>query len=174
MVRVVSVDFEGVEGGGGSSHVPEGDYGLKISKVIKKKAESSGMDCLYFDLKIFKGNAKGIGKPIRHTCSLQKQSLWNLRNLLEAAGKEVPARALKIDLDKLTNLELGATLVDDQFERDGKIRVKSVIAGFFPISELTATSTGKDTSELEEGVEDEEETAGEEVEDTGSDDELFE
>lgn len=156
MSNVINVNFEGVESGGFSKpHVPEGDYLLKVKKVQQKKGKDSGAAYLLFFLRIVSGNPKGINKDIPHTCSLTKNSLWNLRNLLEASGKTIPAKAIKIDLDKLVNLEMGATLVDEEYE--GK--KYSVVGAFFPKSELNAVSNEETEAEPTEEAE---EPAGEE------------
>jgi hypothetical protein len=55
--------------------------------------------------------------------SLEKQNLWRLRELLEACGKPVPRKQVKIDLTKLIGLQCGATLIED-----------GVIGFFFPLN----------------------------------------
>lgn len=174
MANLVSVNFEGVESGTNYIRVPEGDYGLKIAKVQQKKGKESGKSYLLFDMKVVKGNQKGVGKTISHSCSLSKNSLWNLRNVLEAAGKTVPSKVIKIDLDKLVGLTLAGSIVDDEYE--GK--KKSVIAAVYPMSEFS--EGGKD--EETEGETEEETDGGDEegeAEETGSEEdgeeeELFE
>jgi len=164
MPNVISVNFEGVESGVQSVHIPEGDYALKVTKVLKKKAKESGNEYLLFMLKVTAGNSKGVGKTLPHTCSLTKNALWNLRNLLEAAGKTIPPKAIKIDLDKLINLEMAASVVDDDYE--GK--KKSVVGSFFPKSELGAEEKAEPTEE------DESEGSEESTEEGGEEEELFE
>jgi len=163
--RVVEVNFEGVEAGAMFVRVPEGDYGLKITKADIKKGSESGKNYINLTFKLTKGAKGGVGKSLPHSCSLQKQSLWNLRNLLEACGKEVPSKAVKINLDKMIGWECAGTAVDDEYE--GK--KKSVISAFFPLADLGNTS--KDGGGLEaSGDEEAEETEKEETDDT---EELF-
>jgi len=159
MPRMITVDFTGVESGGGRVRIPEGDYGLRIKDVKGKKGEESGKNYLALNFEVISGDKKGLKKVLAHSCSLQTQALWNFRNLLEACGKQVAAKALKIDLDKLVGLECAGTVIDDEYEG----RKKSVITAFFPMEDLGNTSeTG---SELEEAVEEEAtEEAEEEVE----------
>jgi hypothetical protein len=152
----IKIDFTGVESGGGFVHIPEGDYGFKVTKVKQKVGEDSGKPYLLFSLKAIKGNKKGLNKTIPHNCSLKQAALWNLRNLLEAAGKQVPSKAIVIDITKLVGLEVGATVVDDEY--DGK--KKSVVAAFFPLSEL-----------VEAGDEETEETGEEETEEVEEEEE---
>jgi hypothetical protein len=158
MPRIISVDFTGVEVGGGSVHIPEGDYGLKIKEVKGKKGEESGKNYLAMIFEVIQGDKKGLKKLLRHSCSLQKQSLWNLRNLLEACGKQTPAKAIKIDLDKMVGLECAGTVVDDEYEG----RKKSIISAFFPLEDLGNTTESGD--ELEEAVEETTEEVEEEEE----------
>lgn len=157
--RVITVDFTGVETDGGRIRVPEGDYGLEIAKVVSKKGETSGKPYLDLSFKLIKGDKRGVGKTISgHSCSLQPQSLWNLRNLLESCGKEVPSKAVKLALDKMVGYQCAGTIVNDEYEG----RKKSVITAFFPLADLGKTSEGGD--DLEEGAEGEVETKDEEEE----------
>jgi hypothetical protein len=157
--RIITVDFTGVESGTIGVHVPEGDYGVKVAKVDVKKGKESEKPYVNFQFKLTKGPAKGVGKTIPHTCSLQKQSLWNLRSFLEACGKQVPSKAVKLSLDKMVGWECAATLADDEYNG----RKKSVVAAFFPLSDLEEKSS---TDELEAAGEGEttEATADEETE----------
>jgi hypothetical protein len=165
MARAISIDFTGVEVGMTSVKVPEGDYGFKITKVTQKKSDA-GNQCLVFGLKAIKGPVGGIGKTIPHNCTLTAKSLWNLRNLLEATGKQVPSKAVKIDLDKLVGLTLAGTVIDDEY--DGK--PKSTVSAFFPLADLTPEEE-KPAEDTEEGGD---EDATETEEGGESDEELFE
>jgi len=160
--RVVKIDFSGVEAGGGSVKIPEGDYGLEIAKVIMKDGKDSGKPNLKISLKVTSGNKKGIGKVLLHNCSLQKQALFNLRNLLEACGKNPPAKPVDLNLDKMVGWKCAGTVQDDTFE--GK--VKSVVTVFFPVADLGKAKD--DDSELDSDDSEEEGT-----EDTDDSEELF-
>jgi hypothetical protein len=149
MPRPLTVDFTGVEAGFTSVKVPEGDYGWKVTKVVSKKAESSGNQCLVFELLLTSGPKAGIRKKIPHNCALTKQSLWNLRNLIESTGRQVPSKALKLDLDKMVGWTGAGTVIDDEYE--GK--KKSVFSAFFPASELSAETEDKESTAEESGDE---------------------
>jgi hypothetical protein len=167
-VAKITVDFTGVESGGGFQHVPEGDYVFKVTKIKQGVGETSKKPYLLFSLKAIKGTKKGLNKTIAHNCSLQKNSLWNLRNLLEAGGKTVKSSAMNIDLDKLIGMEVGATCVDEEFE--GK--QKSVVATFFPAKEYQEESeVSSDTKALEQPDEEEDETTPEDEEETNDEEE---
>jgi hypothetical protein len=164
MARVIKVNFEGVESGGGSFvRVPEGDYGLQVKEI--KTAKGDKGPYLKFVFETIEGNKKGLKKSLSHIASLSKNSLWNLRNILEACGKQVPSKAVNIDLDKLVKLKCAGTVIDDQ-PYEGK--VKSIITAFFPLADLGKTSDTGD--EVEEGVDGEE---AEEEAEAGDEEELF-
>lgn len=166
----ISVDFTGVESGGGFQHIPEGDYILKVAKIKQGIGEESKKPYLLFSLKAIKGPKKGLNKTIPHNCSLQKNALWNLRNLLEAGGKTIASKAINIDLDKLIGLEVGASVVDDEYE--GK--PKSVVANFFPPKEWSEeTEVSKGTEALETPDDEENESTPEDEEETTEDEELI-
>lgn len=176
MPRDLRIDFTGIEGGAMFVRVPEGDYALKISKIDLKKGKESGNQYLMFQFKTVKGPAGGVNKMVPHSCSLQKQSLWNLRNLIEACGKPVPSKAVKLDLDKMIGWECAGTIIDDEYE--GK--KKSTISAFFPMEDLIVTSSNgekaptgtKAKAKAKEEEAEEEEEAGE-AEETDEAEELF-
>ena len=163
MGKTVSVDFTGVETGGGKPRIPEGDYGLKITKVDLKKGKESGEPYLAIGLQPIKGNPKGVKKvSIPHTCSLQKTSLWNLRNLMEACGKTVPSKAVKIDIDKMIGWQCAGTVIDDEYDD----RKYSIISAFFPMDDLVDYQEGdeEESPKKKKNGDDEEEEPEEEGE----------
>lgn len=173
MAKVISVNFEGVEVGGTSAKIKEGDYGFKITKVVSKKAASSGNPILLFSLKVISGDKSAINKTLLHNCTLTKNSLWNLRNLLEATGKSVPAKAIKIDLDKLVGLTLAGTVIDDEYQ--GK--KKSTISAFFPIADLNPDKSdgdSEDTDDVEETSDSEDTDDSADAEEESAEDEAEE
>lgn len=151
MARIIRVDFTGVESGGAGVRVPAGDYALKVVKIETKKGKESDQPNLKFHLELSKGPKKGNGKTIIHNCSLQKQALWNLRNLLEACGKTVPSKAVKMDLDKFIELECAGTIVDGEYNG----RPKSEVAAFYPLEDLGNTMDADEELESEEDLEEE-------------------
>lgn len=170
---VITVDFTGVESGGGRPRVPEADYAIKLKSIKQKTGEESQKPYLDVGFELTKGPKKGLKKVIQHSFSLQKKSLWNLRNFLEACGKQVPSKAINITLAKLLGLECAATVIDDAPYEN---KIKSVISAFFPLSDLGKTSdTGDDleTAGEEETEETAEETTEEETEETSEEEELF-
>lgn len=147
--RVITVDFTGVESGSALfARVPEGDYALEITGVKGKKGQESGKPNLIFTFELSQGPKRGNGKQLGHNCSLQPQSLWNLRQILEACGKQVPSKKLNIDVDKLIGLKCAGTIVDDEYEG----RKKSTIAAFYPLDDLGQTEDADEDSSLEDDL----------------------
>lgn len=118
--KTVSVDFTGVQSGGGRFRVPEGDYLFEIEKIETGTTKSSGVSKLVVTLKGVKGRVKNR-KAYDHI-ALQKNTLWKLRSLLEATGQDVPESKAEIDIDALIGEQVGVTLGDDEYE--GKISSK--------------------------------------------------
>src|SRR5487761_2301121 len=101
--RVISVDMEGVSSeGGGSFHIPEGDYGMKVVEVTEETSKS-GNEMLKWVFEGTEGKAKG--KTFWLYTTLTPESLWKLKQTLEALGVEVPDSAMDLDLDELEGLE---------------------------------------------------------------------
>lgn len=141
----VKVDFTGVESSG---KLEAGRQLLTVDGVPElKTSENSGNDYINWKL-------KGEGGTVYHTTSLQPQALWNLRNLLEAMGQEVPDGALDLDLDDYDGMELGAEIDHETYQ--GK--KKPVVVDLFPLDELDGEGEEEDPEEEEaeeEGSEEE-------------------
>lgn len=154
----IPVDFRGVEsGGGGGARVPEGDYRAKVAEVKVGTSKSSGNTMLEWVYEITEGKHKGKKLSKDYTV-LTAEALWRLKNLLEALGIAVEGKNLK-DLrpllKKLLGRELGVTVTDEEYEKDGKSRVTSKVSDYLSLDELE----GEDDDEDEEDDdEDEEET----------------
>jgi hypothetical protein len=120
---VISVDFTGVESSG---KVEEGRQLLTVDGTPEiKVSENSGAD--YINWKF-----KAQGGAIYHTTSLQPQALWNLRNVLEALGLEVPEAAMDLDLSEMDGLTCGGEVEHEVYQ--GKKRPRLI--DLFPEEEL--------------------------------------
>jgi hypothetical protein len=136
---VRSIDFAGVEsGGGGGFHIPEGDYRMKCTSAEWDESKE-GNDMIAWTWQGLEGKAKG--KKFYFYTAVTENSLWKLKETLEAIGIEVPDGELDIDTSELVDLEGVATVEDDDYQ--GKTRSK--IARFI---------NGEDESEEEEEEED--------------------
>lgn len=147
--NAIKVDFTGVESSG---KLEAGRQVLTVDGVPEMKtSENSGNDYINWKL-------KGEGGTVYHTTSLQPQALWNLRNLLEAMGQEVPDGALDLDLDDYDGMELGAEIDHETYQ--GK--KKPVVVDLFPLDELDGE--GEEEEEPEEESEEESELTLEDLE----------
>lgn len=145
------VDFTNVKDRGpyNPKRKPEGDYRAKITGV-EDGDSSKGNPMWTFAVQL----ASDASAVYPERCVLTEGSLWKLRNLLQAAGLNVPKKKVSVDPNKVVGREIGITLEDDEYE--GK--PKSVIAAVFKASELTDDEPegSPDDSEEEEEVEEDE------------------
>ena len=148
--NTLSVDFEGVESGGGKP-VPDGNYNAALNAVEEKEGETSGEPYLSCRWKIVGG--KSDGATVFDNISLQPQSLWRFRTILECLGYEIEEGPMDIDLDDVIGEECGIEVTNEEWEGKDKPR----ITGFM--------SEGEEEEEEEEPEEEEEEEPEEEEED---------
>lgn len=118
----VKVDFTGVEANG---KVPEGRHLLTVDGVPEVKKSESGND--YINVKFKAGSGS-----LWHTCSLQPQALFNLRNTMESLGLEVEESTMDIDLTEWDGLTCGGEVEHESY--GGKKRAR--IVDLFPEAEL--------------------------------------
>lgn len=125
-----AIDFSGVKDRGNFNpkHVAEGDYAARIVKVEDGKAKSDDGFQYIFTIKLEKYSQYSYP----YYCKLTENQLWKIRNLLIAAGINVPKKRMKIDPNKAIGKLVGVTMEDDEYE--GKM--KSVISAIFPAAEL--------------------------------------
>ena len=140
-----AVDFSGVRDRGNFNpkQVAEGDYAAIITKVEDGESKSDQTFQYIFTIKLKKFSQNSYP----YYCKLQENQLWKLRNLLIAAGLNVPKKRMKLDPNKVVGKEIGVTMADDEYE--GKM--KSVVDAVFPVAEL---ADGALESGDEEGFDD--------------------
>jgi hypothetical protein len=134
----LKVNFEGVEASG---NVREGRQLAKVKEVELKETEA-GNEYLNWVL-----SAKG--GTIYHTTSLQTQALWNLRNMLEAMGMEVPESELELDLAEFVGMEVGVEVEHETYQGKKKPRVIDL----FTVEELDGEEDGEEEDGEEEQAE---------------------
>jgi hypothetical protein len=142
------VNFKGVEsGGGGGARVPEDDYRVKVTGVKAGESKSSGNPMLTWEFTISKGKYKG--KKLKDYTTLTKDSLWKLMGLLEALGVEVPQGKLDLAkiLKKLLGKEFGITVIDEEYEKDGKTKMSSKISDYLTLEDLEKAQDEDDDDE---------------------------
>lgn len=116
--NVVTVDFTGVEAGGVT--VPEDKYEVEV-EVVNSETSDNDNDYLAWEFKISEGKQKG--KKLWHNTSLQQQSLWALRGLLEALGIEIPDEPLDLDLEDLVGRTVGVEVQHETYNKKTKARI---------------------------------------------------
>ena len=147
---MISVDFEGVESGGGRP-VPDGNYNAFISKITEEEGQNSGEPYLHAVWKIQGGKCDGA--TIHDNISLQPQSLWRLRTILECIGYEVEDGPMDIDPADILEEVCGIEVTNEEYE--GKDRPR--ITGFMGADDDYEEEEDEDPEEEEDPEEDEEE-----------------
>lgn len=153
------IDFTKVKDGGqfNTKQIPAGDYLAKIVKVQDAEAKGDKTFQYLFTIKVM----KHASASYPYYCKLQENQLWKLRNLLVAAGMNVPKKRIKLDPSKVVGKLIGVTMEDDEYE--GKM--KSVIGSIFPASELGDDVVVKDEDDDDDDGELEDDEAGDDAED---------
>lgn len=134
--KIISVDFTGVET---KSLIPDGDYAIKVKEVTTEEGDKGPY--LNWVMDITTGEFKG--KRLYYITSLSKQSLWNLRAVLEALGVEVPKKKMKLDLKAYSGMEMGVSVEQEKYR--GKL--KNVVVDIYNLEDVEG-------EEGEEGGED--------------------
>lgn len=147
------IDMTNVKDSGGrrfnKKRVPEGDYLARVTAVEDapvKSGENKGDFQWLFTITL-------EDKPTHkypYYCKLEENQLWKIRNLLLAAGLNVPKKKLKLDPEKVISKLIAVTMEDDEYEN----KAQSTIATIFPPSELDGG-----TADDEDDEDDEEEEA---------------
>lgn len=151
-----ALDFTNVKEMSGINPVrmEEGDYPATVKAVNEKESKKSGLPMWEFVIGLNERQTATYG----YYCVLDTDQLWKVRNLLIAAGINVPKKKLKVDPNKVVGKTIAITLEDDEYE--GK--EKSTIAAVFAAAELDPVKVSADDEEEEEDVSEEEEAPEEE------------
>ena len=149
-----ALDFTNVKEGGGlfnKKRQPAGDYKGKVIKVVDAPTKKTNEPQWLFTI------AVGTGTYPLY-CKLVPEQLWKLRNLLMAAGLNVPKQRLKVDPNKAIGREIAVTLDDDEYDDGEKVHKQSVVTATFPLSELDASASADDEDDDDDDDDEEEET----------------
>lgn len=138
--NVIKIDMTGVES---NNLVDEGEYAVEVLEVEQKISKSTEQPMLVWQLGITTGEFKG--SKLYYNTSLQKQALFNLKNVLIALGVSVPSSVMKLDLDQVIGLEMGVQVAHDLY--DGKKRPK--ITDVFPLDAEDAEEEEADYSDMD-------------------------
>ncbi len=135
----VSVDLSSA---GTSAIVPEGDHRFKVLEVTRKVGNDSGQPYL-----VWKVQATDVsGAAIYENTSLQDQSLFALRGMLEACGYDIPKSKFNLALGELKDLEFGGTVEHEIYDKKPKAKLSAV----FSLDELDGSGSDDDADEPEE------------------------
>ena len=135
-----------------------GDYKFVILSVEDGESKQ-GNEMWIFTLAL--ANERTATYPYR--CTLGTDSLWKIRNLFIAAGKQVPKKKVRVDPSVLVGKEVGGHLEDHEYNDRESSQVESV----FPVSDLpkdTTKTKRRKAAEVDDEVEDEDVDEDEEVE----------
>ena len=157
----IKVDFGDVDpeirkSSGKSRHIPEGDYLVKVNSSETLKSERTGGRYIRWTATVTEP-AKFRGTTLRGTTSLKPEALWALRNLIHAAtGKNVAGKTINFDPSLIYGKTVGATVEDNEYDRNGKTVLSSQIGTFFPSSDYEEADSDEEETDEEEVEEDEE------------------
>lgn len=145
-----TVDFTNVKDGGNFNpkRKPAGDYRATITSVADH-ASAKDPNGWVFSIALV-DDPRAI-YPLY--CQTTPASLWKVRNLFIACGKDVPKKRIAVDPNKVVGQEIGVSLDDDEYEGNPK----SVVSATFPADEVTdgpAGSTDPDDDADDEVVDD--------------------
>lgn len=119
------VDMEGVEssGGGGGFHIPEGKYKVKV-KSIEKTVSKNDNDQFKWIFTGVEGKAKN--KDFYYYTTLNAESLWKLKQTLEALGVDVPNSVMKVKRDEVVGLICLGDVIDDEYNNETRSKLQRV------------------------------------------------
>ena len=120
--KAVKVDLSGVESS--QKAIPEGEYVVSVNDA-SIESSSKGNDYIKFEFEVIEGSHKWA--KLYHNCSLLPQALFNLKNVLEALGFDIPTKAFDLDLSDLLGLECEVEVGHETFEGKKKARILEFI-----------------------------------------------
>lgn len=151
--NIVTLDMRGVET---KINVEPGEYDAKVVEVTQEEGDKGTYLSWKFEV-IESGDFEGA--VLYYNTSLTKQSLWNLKGLLETLDVDIPDDEFDIDLDDLADLEL--RLVVDEEEYQGKMKPR--VVDFEPLGKKSKKKKKKgEDGEEEEGKSSKKKKKGEE------------
>jgi len=124
---VVTAEFghQDAKGGGGKNpRLPEGDYVAKIIDA-KQKESKEGNQMIVWIFQIIEGKYKG--KKLTGRTVLVPKALFMLRDLLEALGKEVPEKTVKVKYGECVGEKIGISLEDGEYENKATTEVNGFL-----------------------------------------------
>lgn len=175
------INFKGVSGSARRIHVPEGDYLIRGKSVEATESKKTKNPMWVIRWEFVNGPKQGA--EIIDRVVLVQQSLFRLRNLLEACGIKVPEGKLTVDPNKIIKMTqrkpIGAQIVDDDAYEG---HIPSTVKRYIPADEVQDTPEGdddepEDDDELdidEDDIDELEDDEDDEFEEDDEDDDLEE
>jgi hypothetical protein len=121
----VTVDFGGVEGGGGRK-IPDGEYLMEVFSIEEKESQD-GNPYLAWKWKVCDGEYKGA--TIYDNTSLKATALWRLKTLLECLGVDVPNGKMGLNLKEYHGLSLLAEVTNETYQGKERPRISNFLRG---------------------------------------------
>lgn len=123
-ITPIKLDFTSVEKSSyNTRQMPAGLYEARITEVVQKSAQD-GTDMLVYTLAPTHPQYRGRRFP--YYCKLSANQLWKLRDLLVAAGEDIPRRAVRVQPEKIVNRLLCIEVSDDTYGGTVRSTVDSV------------------------------------------------
>ena len=144
--NIITLDFTDVESGGGMP-TPDGYYTAEIKSITEEVGGDSGEPYLAVRWKT------SVGSTVFDNFSLQPQSLWVLRTMLECAGYEIPDSEYDLDIDALEGIECGLEIINEEYDEKertddarffGPYGKNEVGVGFGKVEQLLLTPARSD------------------------------
>jgi len=120
----ITVDFTGVEGGGGGRLVPEGEHVLEVVEVVEKMSRDDN-PYLGWKWKVHSGDYKG--SVVYDNTSLQPQALWRLKGLLEAMEVDVADGKQGLNFGELKGRTCRVEIAHETYQGKDKARISAFI-----------------------------------------------
>lgn len=128
--------------------IEPGTYAAEIASCTQKDAKD-GTAMLVYGL-------RPVGQSVRsrlfpYYCKLQPNQLWKLRDLLTAAGEQVPRKALNVDPQKVVGRKIAIEVIDSYWEEKQRSEVDAVYP--LDVVEESEDNSAPDTPKGGEGEE---------------------
>jgi len=147
------IDFKDVSDGGGrfnKKHQDEGEYIATVIKVEDAPSKKDGVDQWLYTIQVGSGTYP-------YYCKLDLKSYWKIKNLLKAAGLNVPPKKVNVDPNVLVDKKIGISLQDTEWND----KIQSEIGAVLSIAQVKANAAaqGEVVEEEEEEEEEDEDEA---------------
>lgn len=141
--------------------IPDGTYHAKVKAITEHEGDAGDYWKWRFVI-VEDGDMKGQS-PLPYITSFAATALWNLRNLLETLGVEVPESEVSVNPKDYLDLELMIRIEEEEY----KGKTTSKVTDFSKIEETAEVEEDKPTEDEEDEEKEEEieeEAAAEEEE----------